>query len=110
LRNQCSGRKRHMCAIEMRLTFAVQGHGWKQGDQIGRFFCLFGDYFLWAAFLKITELAQTFGLLTLYGKSNVLINFDKNEFGYIFRRFLRTHLVTLAEKEACNFFIRNQMI
>jgi hypothetical protein len=27
LRNQCSGRKRHMCAIEMRLTFAVQGHG-----------------------------------------------------------------------------------
>jgi hypothetical protein len=36
----------------------------KQGDQIGRIFCVLGDYLLWLVFWKIAEMASIFVLVS----------------------------------------------
>jgi hypothetical protein len=61
-----------------------------QGDQIGRFFCLLGDWFLSVVFFLITELAHIFSLLFLSGF--LLKKWSGPHFG---RFFHKTHLVTL---------------
>jgi hypothetical protein len=52
------------------LKIGAEGRmGRKQGDQIGRFFLLLGDFFTMINVLKIREVAQILGLLFFHGTS-----------------------------------------
>jgi hypothetical protein len=57
-----------------------------------------------AVYLKITEAAQTFGLVFFHGQSCAFISTKKTGWATFRATLLQTHLVTLRDSEAENSF------